>query len=165
MRRRTLLVALAGLAVVVAAGVVALLPQPDRITQENYDRIQPTIDQIEVQSVFGLLVDGPRDGRTAMNREHVEAILGPPGDHRTGPTMVPVQSDLLTARPDLTTLVWEGDSLTTLVWEGDSAIISVQVRPSGLAYSKNLMQNKLAESTPIERLLWRIKRQWHRWFP
>ena len=42
MRRRTLLVALAGLAVVVAAGVVVLWPRPapEQITRENYDRIR-----------------------------------------------------------------------------------------------------------------------------
>jgi hypothetical protein len=63
MRRRTLLVVLAGLAVVVAAGVVVLSPQrPSRITPDNFDRI--------------------RDG---MGHVEVEAILGPPGDYRTGP--------------------------------------------------------------------------------
>jgi hypothetical protein len=41
MRRRTLLVVLAGLAGVVAAGVVVLWPLPDGITREDYDRIRP----------------------------------------------------------------------------------------------------------------------------
>jgi hypothetical protein len=43
MRRRKLLVAmvgLAGLAVVVAAGAVVFWPRPNRITQENFDRIR-----------------------------------------------------------------------------------------------------------------------------
>jgi hypothetical protein len=40
MRRRKLLVALAGLAVVVMVGVVVVLwQQEDRITRENFDRI------------------------------------------------------------------------------------------------------------------------------
>jgi hypothetical protein len=45
-------------------GIAALLawPQPDRVTQENFDRIRP-----------------------AMTRAEVEAILGPPGDYTTGP--------------------------------------------------------------------------------
>ena len=60
MRRRKLLVVLAGLAVV-AAGVVVLWPRPDRITRENCDRIRP-----------------------GMTRAEVEAILGPPDDYRTG---------------------------------------------------------------------------------
>jgi hypothetical protein len=52
-----------GLAVVVAAGVVVLWPQPQpssRVTRENFDRIH--------------------DG---MSRAEVEAILGPRGDYRT----------------------------------------------------------------------------------
>jgi hypothetical protein len=40
MRRRKLLVALAGLAVVVAAGVVVLCPRPERITLENLHGIR-----------------------------------------------------------------------------------------------------------------------------
>jgi hypothetical protein len=64
MRRRTLLVVLAGLAVVVAVGVVALWPQAvDRVTKESYDRIH-----------------------AGMTRTEVEAILGPPGDYSSGPT-------------------------------------------------------------------------------
>jgi hypothetical protein len=63
MRRRTLLVALAGLAVVVGAGTVVLWPRADRITLENFDRI-----------------------KKGMRRAEVEAILGPPGDYTTGPT-------------------------------------------------------------------------------
>jgi hypothetical protein len=63
MRRRKLLVALAGLAVVVAAGAVVLWPRTERITQENYDRIQ-----------------------LGMSRAHVYTVLGPPGDYATHPT-------------------------------------------------------------------------------
>jgi hypothetical protein len=61
MRRRTLLVALAGLAVMVAAGVGALWPRPSRVTGENFDRIEK-----------------------GMSRAEIEAVLGPPGDYRTG---------------------------------------------------------------------------------
>jgi hypothetical protein len=68
MRRRKLLVALAGLAVVVAAGVVLLwpLPQPAvRVTPEKYDRI----------------------GNDVTTVAEIEALLGgPPGDYTTGPT-------------------------------------------------------------------------------
>jgi hypothetical protein len=55
-------VVLAGLAVVVAAGAVVLWPRlPSRITRENFDRL-----------------------KKGMSRAEVEAILGPPGDCRTG---------------------------------------------------------------------------------
>jgi hypothetical protein len=55
--------ALAGLAVVVAVGVVVLWPrtEPNRITRENCYQI-----------------------KEAMSRAEVEAILGPPGDYSTG---------------------------------------------------------------------------------
>jgi hypothetical protein len=62
MRRRRLLVALAGLAVVIAAGVVVLWPHTHRTVTENYVRIEQ-----------------------GMTRTQVETILGPPGDYRTGP--------------------------------------------------------------------------------
>jgi hypothetical protein len=51
---------------VVLAGVAAfaLWPRPGRITRENYDRIS-----------------------AGMSRAEVEVILGPPGDHTTGPNV------------------------------------------------------------------------------
>jgi outer membrane protein assembly factor BamE (lipoprotein component of BamABCDE complex) len=53
MRMRKLLVALAGLAVVVAAGVVALWPQPLRATWENYDSIREGMTRAEVVAILG----------------------------------------------------------------------------------------------------------------
>jgi len=61
MRRRTVILGLAGLAVMFAVVAVVLRPRPDRITREDYDRIRP-----------------------GMTRAEVEAILGPPDDYRTG---------------------------------------------------------------------------------
>jgi hypothetical protein len=80
-RRRKPLVVLAGLAAVVAVGVVVFWPRPDRITQENYDRICEN-----------------------MRRAEVYAILGPPGDYTTRPQALswPSGSDGLTDR-------WWGD--------------------------------------------------------
>jgi hypothetical protein len=60
MRRRKLIVVV-GLAVLVAVGAFVLWPRPDRITQENLERI-----------------------RAGMSRAEVECILGgPPGDYRS----------------------------------------------------------------------------------
>jgi hypothetical protein len=72
MRRRKLLVVLAGLAVVAAAAVaIALWPQPasSLMTRQNFDRI-----------------------RQGMTQAEVEAILGSPGDYRTslGQTVDPL---------------------------------------------------------------------------
>jgi hypothetical protein len=62
MRRRTLLVALAGLAVVGAVGAVVLWLPEDRITESNVDRV-----------------------RRGMSQAEVKVILGPPGDYTSGP--------------------------------------------------------------------------------
>jgi hypothetical protein len=65
MLRRKLLVALAGLAVVLAAGVVVLWPRampPSLVTKENCARVQ-----------------------LGMSRAEVEVILGPAGDYSTDP--------------------------------------------------------------------------------
>jgi hypothetical protein len=55
MRRRKLLVVLAGLAVVVAVGAVVLWPrgEPDRITQANFDRIHEGMTRAEVETLLG----------------------------------------------------------------------------------------------------------------
>jgi hypothetical protein len=74
MRRRKLLVTLAGLAVVVAVGVFVPgpSPEPSLVTRENFDRI-----------------------KGGMSRADVEAILGPPGDYRTGPVQGVLVWDLI----------------------------------------------------------------------
>src|SRR5690349_20867928 len=58
------LLGLLALLAVIAATAVALWPQPDRITFENCDRITE-----------------------GMSRAEVYAILGSPGDYRTGPVV------------------------------------------------------------------------------
>ena len=65
MRRRWLWWVLA-VAIVLAAAFVLRSPRADRITPENYARVQP-----------------------GMTRAEVEAILGPPGDFRKGPSNAP----------------------------------------------------------------------------
>jgi hypothetical protein len=53
MRRRKLLVALAGLAVVVAVGVVVLWPGQSHVTEENFSRIRQGSTEAEVQKILG----------------------------------------------------------------------------------------------------------------
>jgi hypothetical protein len=168
MRRRTLLVALAGLAV-----VVVLWPPEDRITEANLGRIKEGMTQAEV-----------------------EAILGPPGDYRTGhgETGIPVLGNGSTAtmvwRPDpvlgngsTATLVWTPDPATNLVrmlsenwgripddqrlwasWLGDSIVIGIAVDESGSVVDKSGCPRRTTQG-PLDNLLWRLNRQWHRWFP
>jgi hypothetical protein len=138
MRRRTLLVALAGLALVVGSGVFVLWPRTasDRITRQQYDRIVSN-----------------------MTPADVEAILGPPGDYRTGPTDdVPcTESALLKASRESSI-----PSDYSAFWHGDSATIIVLINPDG-DIVKNYCPSRIR--SPFETLVWRAKRQWRRWFP
>src|SRR6516164_3764614 len=102
MRKRTLLVTLAGLAVLVAAWVVVLWPRNDRVKRENYDRIQ-----------------------IGISRADVEAILGPPGDYSTTQMAYlledpwPVES-------------WPSDNRVVVEeWCYDKASIDVAFTPTG----------------------------------
>jgi hypothetical protein len=136
MRRRKLLVVLAGLAAMVAAGVVVLWPPQNRITQENFDRV-----------------------REGMSRAEVEAILGPPGDYSTGPTnsfhpVSVISNDLRRVEIGPYAFDWRSDDLSVHVLFIDSRVVVAD------AYT-----NKLVAQSPLDNLLWRAKRQWHRWFP
>jgi hypothetical protein len=160
MRRRKLLVALAALAVV-AAGVVVLWPQPQpssRITRENFDRI-----------------------KVGMSRTEVEAILGPPGDYRTrlgetdGTDVIgspPWQPDWVDYGPAIAT--WQplvsdtGEraipETSAGVWICDSMEITIlSTDDSGRVYAAEAYARRSAGA--LDNLLWRFKRQWHRWFP
>jgi hypothetical protein len=136
MRRRTLLVALSGLTVVVAAGAVVLWPRPSsRITKENFDRIQ-----------------------TGMSREEVVAILGPPGDYTTGPFQtdhgVVFNYYELPSRADI------------LSWADDGAYVDVVFdHDDNYVYDRHFDTIARVPLSPLDNLLWRLKRQWHRWFP
>jgi hypothetical protein len=158
MRRRTLLVLLVGLAVVGAAGVVVLWPtrptRPTRITRENCYRI-----------------------KEGMSRAEVEAILGPPGDHRTSLS----ETVLLTGDGDWD---WQADRadyatwqplppgglsfprMSEGVWKCDSLEIHVRTDDDSgrVLYDAYAYPSRRAGS-PLDNLLWRLKRQWHRWFP
>jgi hypothetical protein len=54
MRRRKLLVALAGLAVVVAAGTLMLWPRADRINYANFNRVEQEMSRDDVEALLGL---------------------------------------------------------------------------------------------------------------
>jgi hypothetical protein len=94
MRKRKLLLALAGLVAVVAlaASVTSSPPQPaSRITPENCDRIKP-----------------------GMTLAQVKAILGPPGDYTTGPVDF---SPTVCWQPSNATVLaeWQTDAGTALL--------------------------------------------------
>jgi hypothetical protein len=165
MRRPRLrwVLALAGLAVI-AVGVFVLWPHEDRITQENFDRI-----------------------RRDMSRAKVEAMVGPAGDYSTGPLlMVPKYSNsylhsgtrlqagygyYLQSIYDSPFLVDYGSRRNSygqgsvVEWRTDKLVAFVYFLPSG-----QVRHVKYAEVVRIsqpwsENFLWRLRRQWHRWFP
>lgn len=139
MRRRNLLIVLAGLTVAAAAVAFVLWPRGERITAENFRRI-----------------------KEGMSRAEVEAILGPPDDHSTGP-------------------IWDGAlyeygpafSLRThwdAVWLNDAGSIQLNYNlddpPTVWKLERRTFyQHQQLARTPIEKMVWRIKHQWWNWFP
>jgi hypothetical protein len=135
MRRRTLLLVLAGLAVV-AAGVVVLWPAPpSRITRENYDRI-----------------------RVGMSRVEVEAILGSPGDYSTREIAYLLEEPTpVEGWPIGDNEEWCGDRASIDVAFTPTGTLMWARFWEGLPTDP--------DEGPLHNLLWRAKRQWHGWFP
>jgi hypothetical protein len=151
MRRLRLLVVLAGLAVVVAAGAFVLWQRPERVTKENYDRMQLGMTHIEV-----------------------EAILGPPGDYRSGlgeagwykewiPDPDPIYSPPSWNRVSTPTDAPENGGLWAR-WLSDSFQILIVVDESGQVMHKEGYPRRRTQGQ-VDALVWRAKRQWRRWFP
>src|SRR6516162_706948 len=95
MRRRTLLVVLAGLAVVVAAGeVVVLWPEP------TGDAMRVNFHRIATNSV--------------SSQAELLSLLGPPGDYTTGPTNITGMGEMATVPEDyligLPAVYWKTDT-------------------------------------------------------
>jgi hypothetical protein len=137
MRRRKLVVALAGLAV-----VVVLWPRASsRITEENSNRI-----------------------RRGMTPSEVEAILGKAGDYRSGPTEI----DVFTYWPNAPTgTYWPNPPVKNppvTYWESDTGQIGVWFADDRAMRAKYTPLRRVPQG-PLDALLWRAKRQWHRWFP
>jgi hypothetical protein len=130
------LVALLALA---GVGVFLLWPWPStgsRLTQNNLNRL--------------------RDG---MTRLEVEAILGPPADHTTGPLADPM---LITIQQghieypianNMLMCAWADDAEAVWIsFDASNTVRGVVRCPAGV---------KLKQS-PLENLLWRIRRQLHK---
>ncbi len=140
MRRRKLLVGLVmGALVLLVAGAFVPRTGPNLVTLVNYARI-----------------------REGMNRAEVEAILGPAGDYRTGPTQIASigQRYFVTFRADDT---WHEVPLT--MWRSDRAIIGVGFGSSGLVEQKCCDPDCRLDQSALDDLRWRAERQWRRWFP
>jgi hypothetical protein len=98
-----------------------------RLTQANFDRIRP-----------------------GMRREEVEAILGPPGDYRTGPPRL--RSTPSPGRHP-------GQAQTELCWHGDGAEIRLWLQADGAVSVGQLVPLELKRVGRFDLVLWR----WHHW--
>jgi hypothetical protein len=149
MRKRSLFIALAGLALLIAA--FALVPQsrPNRITREDFDRI-----------------------RLRMTLSEVEAIIGPPGDYETGDTTRPddwVASAEALDVSDLTMAEAEDANreflcATTAIWECDDAIVVLEIGPTIGVMCKTLGYRRPVNRDPIGVLRWHLRRVWYHYF-
>jgi hypothetical protein len=141
MRRRKLLVALVGLAVVVATGVFLLRPF-------HHNRL--TVGKLNLV-------------REGMSLAEVVAILGPPGDYSTGDTFYAKapepawQSPIWHKRRDYgNSQVW---------WSSDTAQVGLDFDSSGRLVSGRFGPMRTVDHGIWGNFQWRAKRQWHRWFP
>jgi hypothetical protein len=143
MRRRKLLVALAGLAVVGAAGVVVLWQPIDpasRITQENFERIKAGMTMAEVTAMLG----PPGDYKTALSPSRVSYGDGP----TFGSMMTPV----------------DGPKRVE-IWDSDTAFVSIEVDSSDTVRWGTFAPQHVPNDNILNKALGWAKRQWHRWFP
>jgi hypothetical protein len=134
-----MLVALAGPVMMIAAGTVVLWPQPSRVTKANYDRI-----------------------KIGMSRAEVEAIFGPPGDYTSGPVrsrsgMVIDYSDMeFVQRLERENLWW---------WATDDGSADISFDKGNQVIAMEFGTHAKEPQGAFSTLVWRAKRQWHRWFP
>ena len=150
MRRRKLLVALAALAVVVAAGMVILWFV---IVDPSAELTRPNVTRM----------------KAGMTLPDLTLLLGPPGDHRTANTEPDPNSYGLeyprSFPPGQTSAVPRSDSPKLVVWRTDGADLHVWLNDSGQAYRWEYSPMWIRNESPGDRLVRETKRRWHRWFP
>jgi hypothetical protein len=91
-----------------------------------------------------------------MTLDQVERILGHPGDSTTGLTFPIYRASIDDWQPVGTTLI---------DWTSDNVWMTVAFDSSGRVVRFVCSENVRISQGPLDNLLWRAKRQWHRWFP
>jgi hypothetical protein len=137
MRRRKLLGVLAGLAVVIAAGLIVLRPWGDRVTTANFSHIRPGMTRVKVDALLG----------------------GPPGDYATVRTVSANQPY------EYVVNMAGGSTVSCSDWRDDSYLIRVTWDDGGAVSGVVWEPNKASGDGPLGNLRWRFERQWRRWFP
>jgi hypothetical protein len=122
----------------VAAAGLLVWPSPEKyVTRANFHRI----------SVSGI-----------RSRAELLSILGPPGDYTTGPIFTdPIQETALVPSDcifgGLSQDYWGTDDAEVTVWSTDGVTMLIYCPATRAPQGR------------LDNLLWRLKRQWHRWFP
>jgi hypothetical protein len=153
-RKWKLLLTLAMLVLSLTAATFVPWPgsQPLRITQENFARIHQ-----------------------GMSRAEVEAILGSPGDYRTGPTELVLVSGISDAvstpaqmahyfgKPNPVPELFD-NGCTFGLWQCDGTVIWICYDKGGVSMSEfaPLARERRGAVTDF---VWRLERMWRRWFP
>jgi hypothetical protein len=146
-KRKVLLGSLAGLAIIlVGVLVVSQRPlRPARVTLAHFDRIKGWLEVNE----------------KPITVAEVESLIGgPPDDYTTGPTGYPDQGGTwASVGPRL------GEkAVASKVWQSDTGCIRVDLGPSGAVVGAYFVPCSRTIQGTLDNLLWRAKRQWHRWF-
>lgn len=141
MSRRRRIAFLTVVVIALCGFAFAFRPSESRVTRENFDRI-----------------------RKGMSRAEVEAILGTPGDYRTGP----MQYDPMTMLMDGSEY-WRSELMAISEWQGDEGTILVAFERStgspGGALLAEWGEVTEPQANPIRRILWRVERLWKKQVP
>ena len=135
------------LAVLVVAVLIVALPvvlasqpkQPSKITLESWDEI---LERMRAKGI---------------TRSEVEAILGPAGDYRTRQSDNPFHDGI-----DPVTGNFHSHNTC---WVCDTFLIAIVLDDTGHAINISMDDIRPSDAGTFDNLLWRAKRQWHRWFP
>jgi hypothetical protein len=105
-----------------------------------------------------------------MRRVEVEAILGPPGDYRTGLGERSWGKSQWIPDPDPnpTPPSWNREfigktEVLVAIWLSDSFAIDINIESEQVIH-KQVVPRRRTQG-PLDNLVWRLRRQWHRWFP
>jgi hypothetical protein len=150
---------LAALAVVVAAGSVVLWPGPVSVTKENYLRIRQGMSRAELEAILG----PPGDYRTGLGEEDWD--YGPVGQHRDSQGSTCALPALGGSVSPGWLDIWMSDSERgkDAHWVSDSARIYVIIDGDGFVICSAVYDRRLKQG-PLERLRWQARRQWDRLF-
>ena len=155
---KRILIASAAAGVILAFAVWELMPQRQaKATKENFSLIK----------------------NTSMSRNELVALLGPPGDYRSGPTrtFMPKRFCISIMDPNMTFTPEDIEEETAVrdfwgsyqdaevnAWQSDEGEILVKLADDHVVRAY-FLQNERLNETYLENLQWRAERPFRRWIP